>query len=207
MESDKHRDTLLQVLGAEQFSQDSRISVATSEAASRTSVFVFSLSSALVALGLAGTDTPTFVPLMASAFSVLFVIGVFTEVRLVGISLSNVDALRRIDAIRAYYATVHADAPRLLGRPAAEREVVSRSLNVASGWLASLSTTATALGILNSVVAGIALSGSLALIEAARPLIVGAIVGAAFTHAAAFGIYQQRRFRAWEQAAPEPGGV
>lgn len=205
MESDKQRDVLLQVLGAEQFSQDARISVATSEAASRTSVFVFSLSSTLVALGLTGTDTPTFVPLLAGAFSVLFVIGVLTEVRLVGISLSNVDALRRIDAIRAYYATVHPDAPRLLGRPAAEREVVSQSLNVTSGWLASLSTTATMVGILNSVVAGIALSGGLTLIEAARPLIVGALVVAASTHAAAFGFYQQRRFRASELTAPEPG--
>jgi hypothetical protein len=112
---------------------------------------MLTLSSTLVALGSAGTDSSTFLPLACVALPVLAVVGRFTEVRLVGPSLTNVAAQRRVTRIRSFYATVDPDAGAFF--PAAEP--VSTVLDVADGWRASLSTMATMVAIVISAAVGV----------------------------------------------------
>lgn len=102
MDSDDPRADLLTVLTTEHYSQDARASIATTEAGSRASLYMLSLSSTLVALGFTGIDSETFLPLACVALPILAVVGLFSEVRLVGTSLTNVVAQQRLARIRSF---------------------------------------------------------------------------------------------------------
>jgi hypothetical protein len=60
-----------------------------SDAAARSSLYVFSLSSSLVAWGFASQSREVFVPFTAIVLPAIFVLGVFSILRLVDTALEN----------------------------------------------------------------------------------------------------------------------
>src|SRR5262249_33643290 len=83
----------------EHFVLQTAASATVTEAASRTSLYVFSLSSSLVAMGFVSQSPHTFRLFAAAILPALFVLGVFTVVRLVDTGLENQQFLRGIARI------------------------------------------------------------------------------------------------------------
>lgn len=96
----------LSALVTEHFVLQSASSTTVSEAGSRASLYVFSLSSSLVALGFASQSPNLLEPLVATILPGLFLLGCFTVVRLVDTTVENNRNLRAIAHIRRYYQTL-----------------------------------------------------------------------------------------------------
>ena len=101
---------LLTALTTQQFALQSAASTTVSEAVGRASIFLGVLSSSLIALGLSA-DRPHFlVPLLAVLTPTIFLLGLFTVVRLVDTSGENLLHLTEMARIRAYYTTLSPEA-------------------------------------------------------------------------------------------------
>jgi hypothetical protein len=100
----------MSALVTEHFVLQTAASATVTEAASRTSLYVFSLSSSLVAMGFVSQFPQTFRLFAAAILPALFVLGLFTTVRLVDTGIENQQFLRRIARIRAYYRTLTPEA-------------------------------------------------------------------------------------------------
>jgi hypothetical protein len=195
--SDDHtarEQMFLTALTTEHFGLQAAASTTVSEASSRASLYMFTLSSSLVAMGFSAR-TDAFVPLLVTVLPVVVVLGVFTVVRLVDTGVQNVQVLAGIARIRAHYRTLSPGAaaffPEMGGDvPAAGLAV----MGLRRHRLLGLSTAASMVSAINSVVAGVGAALWLTRL-APRPVAIsaGALVGATF--AAAFLVYQDRRYR------------
>lgn len=148
------RALLLSALTTEHFVLQTAASSTISEAAARSSLYVFSLSSALVAMGFTA-QTGVFLPFVSAVLPAVFVLGLFTVVRLVDTVLENMEYLAGIARIRAHYRALAPEAGELFaarhGRWPERIDTPSlRMGNVA----AFLGTTASMVAMINSVVAG-----------------------------------------------------
>jgi len=151
---------LRSAMTTEHFVLQGAASATTAEAASRSSLYMLALSSSLVAIGFTSRSPEVFLPFVAAVLPVNFLVGLITTIRLMDITLENLQYLTNIAGIRAYYRTIS---------PAAEAYFSARTgrwpeaAYTPSGRLgpliASLGTTATMIAIVNNVVgaAGIAL--------------------------------------------------
>jgi hypothetical protein len=79
--------------------------VTVSEASSRASLYMLTLSSALVAYGFLA-DTHVAAAYLGVVLPIVFVLGIFTWERLVQTALENIIAVAAIQRIRRYYATL-----------------------------------------------------------------------------------------------------
>jgi hypothetical protein len=78
-------------------------------------VYLSCVSSSLVAFGFFAAATHRRAPVVATVLPALLVLGVFTFVRMVETSVENMVFLRRIEAIRRYYATLDPAAAAFFG--------------------------------------------------------------------------------------------
>jgi hypothetical protein len=149
------RTALLSMLTTEHFVLQTAANGTISEAAARTSLFVMTLSSALVAMGFASRSREVFVPFVATVLPSVFVLGVFTVVRLIDTALENQQYLAGIARIRAHYRTLGPEAAELFsadtGRWPEARAVPSLGLGA---LVAFLGTSASTVAFIDSVVAG-----------------------------------------------------
>jgi hypothetical protein len=182
------------VLTTEHFALQSAASTTVAEASSRASLYVFTLSSSLVALGFA-VKTDAFGPLIVTVVPVIVVLGIFTTVRLVDTGVQNLQLLSAIAHIRAYYRTLASDAPSYFpahGDDEAADALASMALRRRPAT--ALFTMASMVALVNSVVAA---AGTTLLVDqwSARSvaLVVGAFVAVVFT--TAFYAYQAYRYR------------
>jgi hypothetical protein len=83
MNDDADRSALLLALTTEHFVVQSAASTIAAESATRATLYVMSLSSSLVAMGFAAQSETGFVPLAAGVIPTVFLLGVFTIVRLI----------------------------------------------------------------------------------------------------------------------------
>jgi len=99
-------------LGADDqhFALQSAAVATTSEASSRTSIYLLSLSSSLVAIGFASQSPTAFAPLVATVLPAMVVLGILTLIRLVDISSEYRRCLIGIAHIRSYYRTLGPEA-------------------------------------------------------------------------------------------------
>jgi hypothetical protein len=81
---------LISALPTEHYVLQSAISANTSEVGTRASLYLFSLSSSLAALGFASRSPELFVPFVAIVLPAIFILGLFTAVRLVDSNLEGV---------------------------------------------------------------------------------------------------------------------
>jgi hypothetical protein len=142
-------------LGNEYFVLQSAASTTVSESGTRASLYVFSLSSTLVAVGFVSQSQRGFGPFLAVVFPTLFVLGVFTMVRLVDTGVQNVSYLRGMVRIRRYWADLAPDAQAFFGTSDADDvHAALASLAVSYGRTAELFTIASMIATVNSVVGG-----------------------------------------------------
>jgi len=204
--TDTDRDALLTALTTEHFVLQSAASTTVTESSARASLYLMTLSSSLVAIGFT-FESAAFAPMTATVIPVIFVLGVFTVVRLVDTGVENVAHLTRISQIRAFYRTLGPSAATYFpttGRSA--DETVSRitgqpeaTAQPAGHWMGAkaLFTMASMIAVLNSIVAGANLT--LAVRQGSNTTL--AFIAGAIGFCASFATflwYQNRRYATFD---------
>ncbi len=177
----------------EHFVLESARSITVSESSTRASIYLTTLSSALVAFGfLSGTGYA--LGYLAVVIPVVVVLGVFTYERLVETSLEDVAALDSIQRIRGYYRRLLPGADRYFPAPHgphAPNEMLD--IGRRASWRGVFFTLSTAIAVVNSIVAGAGVALLLAQAAAAAAAVtIGVVV--AVVLAVAHGLYQERRY-------------
>lgn len=173
-------DALLSALTTEHFVLQSARGVITSEGAARATLYVGAVSSALVALGFTSElGSEAYAWFLAAVLPALVVLGEFTFVRLVEVSVEDLRYLRQIQRIRQYYATLSADAGRFF--PNAGDDVGDASLfrfmGLGARRMQTLFTAATAVAAINAIITGVGIAALVRWLDA--PVAVAAVVGIA----------------------------
>jgi hypothetical protein len=155
MDDDARRSALLTALTTEHFVLQTAASSTISEAAARSSLYVFALSSSVVAMGFTSQSPDAFRPFVAAVLPAVFLLGIFTVVRLVDTVLENSQYLAGIARIRGYYRTLSPEAETYFAAETGRWPESSAAPALALGpTLAFLGTTASMIAFINSVVAG-----------------------------------------------------
>jgi hypothetical protein len=144
----------------EHFVLQSAASATSSDAASRSSLYMLALSSSLIAIGFTTRSPDVFLTFSAVVLPVIFLLGLLTTVRLVDIVLEHQQYLSSIARVRAYYRTLGPAAETYFSKETGRWPESSYSPSTRLGPLmASLSTTATMVALVNNMVgaAGVAL--------------------------------------------------
>jgi hypothetical protein len=205
----------LTTLTTEHFTLQGARAATIGESTARANIFVFALSSTLVALGFIGQVTD-----LGDAFRIfalvvlptLYVLGVFTFVRLVESSVEDLYYGRAVNRIRSYYRRELGDDARYLllgGHDDVQGVLSNMGIPRASRWQLYF-TLATMVAVLDAVVGGSAvafLAGSLG-VATWLAVVLGAI---ASTASAVAMVRWQRRFHqstseATETLFPSPAG-
>jgi len=179
----------------EQFVQQSVRGVTVSESGSRASLYMFTLSSALIAYGFLA-DTHVAAAYLGVVLPIVFLLGIFTWERLVQTALEDVIAVGAIQRIRRYYATLLPGADHFFPQPT-DRTAVHELLDIGtrSSWRGVMFTTSSAILAVNCIVGGTGIA--LALREAglmkATSIVIGVLAGLVLFITLAS--YQLRRFR------------
>jgi hypothetical protein len=106
-------------------------------------------------MGFAANSRDVFLPFAAAVLPALFVLGVFTTVRLVDSAIENMRYLDGIARIRGYYRTLTPEAAELFAaRWGRWPEAGSEPSQALGSLVAFLTTTASMVAFINSVVAG-----------------------------------------------------
>ncbi len=195
-----HTD-LLTALTTEHFVLQTASNATYAEASARSTLYVMALSSSLVAIGFVAGSTQALIPFAATVLPAVFLLGIFTVVRLVETTLENMHCLRGIARIRGYYRTLGPEAARQfstkLGRwPEAE----TPSLRLGRA-LAFFGTTASMIAVINNVVAGAAVALLARYVDPSAPGWMAAAAGivGALVLTGLFYRYQRWRFEDWDR--------
>jgi len=186
----------MSALTTEHFVLQGALSVNTSEVGTRASLYLFSLSSALVALGFASRSPERFVPFVSIVVPALFILGVFTAIRLVDSNLEGILYLNGIARIREYYRTLGPDAVEQFsvqfGRWPENPAWPPLRMGPFVGFI---TTTASMVAFLNSILAGVGVSMLVGGLVRERQTVVAVVVGAgvALVLMALFFVYQKWR--------------
>ena len=155
MNDTESKAAFMTALTTEHFVLQTAANATVSEAAARSSLYVFSLSSSLVAIGFASRSREALVPFLATVLSSLFVLGLFTIVRLVDTTLENMRCLTGIARIRGYYRTLTPEAAvYFAGRHGRWPEGHTPSLGLGP-VVAFFTTSASMIAFINNIVAGV----------------------------------------------------
>lgn len=178
----------------EHFVLESARGITVSESSSRASLYLMTLSSALVAFGFLAS-TSYALGFLGVVIPIVFLLGVFTYVRLVQTSLEDVAALASIQRIRRYYGKLLPGADRYFPIPqgAVPNELLEMGqLGYRRGIFFTISS---AIGVVNSMVGGVgvALGVHAVLPDDVRSAFVSGLLAAAFM-AALHAWYQARRY-------------
>jgi hypothetical protein len=174
------RQELLAALTTEHFTLQGARAQTASESASRASLYILSVSSTLVALGFIGQASQTgetFDVFSLTVLPTLYVLGVFTFVRVVECGAEDFRYGVAINRIRNYYTQIAGDQARLflLSGHDDARGVFANAAVPVEGRRQYF-TFATVVAVINSVVGGSAIA-----------ITVGAIAGASLGVAAGAG--------------------
>jgi hypothetical protein len=146
--------TLLSALTTEHFVLQTASNATYAEASARSTLYVMALSSSLVAIGFVSGSTEALIPFAAIVVPAVFLLGIFTVVRLAETALENLHCLRGIARIRGYYRTLGPEAARQFSAEYGRwPEVEGPALRLGRA-LAFFGTTASMIAVLNNVVAG-----------------------------------------------------
>jgi hypothetical protein len=195
---------LLSALTTEHFVLQTANSSTYLEASARSQLYVMALSSSLVAIGFLAGSARVVMPFAAAVLPAIFVLGVFTILRLVDTGLESMHYLVGIARIRGFYRTLGPDAALHFasknGRWPEAKSPASRLGPV----LGLLGTTASMIAVLNNLVAG---AGIALLVHAFRPSAPGYIgpaagVAGALMLTLMFYAYQRWRFAEFDSTDP-----
>ena len=208
MDEQSQRTALLSALTTEHFVLQTANNSTYSEASARSTLYVMALSSSLVAMGFLSGSADVLIPFAATVLPAIFLLGIFTVIRLVETALESMHYLDGIARIRGYYRTLGPDAARHFA-PENGRwpEVESPAVRLGP-LLAFFGTTASMIAVINNVVAGagIALLTRLFSPSAPRWIDVAAGVVGAFVLTLLFYVYQRWRFSEFDARSREHMG-
>jgi predicted signal transduction protein with EAL and GGDEF domain len=190
------RAELLSVLNTEYFVLQGASTASISEAGSRSSLYLLSLSSALVSLGFVlGAAREVFIPFATGALIVVFVLGWFTVARLMDTTVENIRALRAMARIRRFYHDLHPAAPSFFATSGKEETDAAAMLAIRSPTRAYFGTMASMIGAVNSVVGGSGIA--LLATSAGMPLIIAITLAIVIASTLVIGVLlaQRRRFQ------------
>jgi uncharacterized membrane protein len=158
MDEQSQRNAMLSALTTEHFVLQTANNSTYSEASARSTLYVMALSSSLVAMGFVASSTDLLVPFAAVSLPAVFLLGIFTIVRLVESSLESMQYLHGIARIRGFYRTLGPEAARHFA-PEYGRwpEVEPPALRFGPA-LAFFGTTAAMIAVINNVVAGVGMA-------------------------------------------------
>jgi hypothetical protein len=189
----------MSALVTEHYVLQATASATVSEAAARASLYVYSLSSSLVAMGFTSRSSEVFRPFAAAVLPAVFILGLFTVARLVDTGIEYQQALRGIARIRGYYRTLTPEAVNYFsaenGRWPERRSSAPRFWS--GSFVALLTTAASMIAFTNSVVAGACVALLVAGLMGSDRIGLSLCLGAAAAVAlmAVFLAYQKRRYR------------
>src|SRR5262252_4450813 len=103
MDDHSQRTALHSAMTTEHFVLQTANSATYSEASARSTLYVITLSSSLVAMGFVSGSKEILIPFAAIVLPALFLLGIFTVVRLVETALESLHYLDGIAHIRGYY--------------------------------------------------------------------------------------------------------
>jgi hypothetical protein len=158
MDAQSERNALLSALTTEHFVLQTANNSTYSEASARSTLYVMALSSSLVAMGFVASSNDLLTPFAFILLPAVFLLGIFTVVRLVESALESMQCLTGIARIRGYYRTLGPEAGRYFA-PKHGRwpEVEPPALRFGPA-LAFFGTTASMIAVINNVVAGVGIA-------------------------------------------------
>ncbi|MDN4597254.1 hypothetical protein [Leifsonia virtsii] len=177
----------------EHFVLESARGITVSESSSRASLYLMTLSSALVAFGFLAA-TPFAFGFLGVIIPVVVILGVFTYERLVQTSLEDVAALASIQRIRRYYAGLLPGAGAYFPMPAGRAPNELLEIGQRGYRRGVFFTISSAIAIVNSMVAGVGVSLLVYLPSRSLPLSIAVGVAAAIVLIVVHGAYQETRY-------------
>ena len=195
MDEESERTALLSALTTEHFVLQTANNSTYSEASARSTLYVMALSSSLVAMGFVAGSTDLLVPFAAISLPAVFVLGIFTVIRLVESALESMQYLTGIARIRGYYRTLGSEAARHFA-PEHGRwpEIEPPALRFGSA-LAFFGTTASMIAVINNVVAGVGMALLTRFLSPSAPSWVDAVAGIAGALILTWVFYAYQRWR------------
>jgi hypothetical protein len=191
-DTDPNATALNSAVGTELFVLQSVASSTIAEAGTRSTIYLSTLSSGLVAIGFAGGSPALLATLTFTVFPTIFMLGWFTVVRLVDTSVENITVRRRMVRIREHFVSLHPSGPDLISLDNPR----TGELGVRYSRSSFLFTMASMIGTVNSVLGGVLVALVLIFGGAVEPLLAqisGVIVGLILL--AATLMYERRRIR------------
>lgn len=183
----------ISALVTEHFVLQSARSTTVSESVGRSAVYLTCVSSALIAFGFFAAAIHHLAPVVATVLPALIILGIFTFVRMVETSVENVVFLRRIEAIRRYYATLDPAAPAFFASTdGTDAAAALASTGMRAGAIEMLFTGASMIAAVTSILTGA--GTALLLNTAGAPLSADIAVGIAVAFAA-FGLHMRWMYR------------
>jgi hypothetical protein len=196
MNGPKPSAAFISALTTEHFVLQTAASSTIAEAGVRSSLYVFAVSSSLVAMGFVAQLPGVFLPFVAAVLPAVFLMGLMTVVRLVDLILENQQYLAGIARIRSRYRSLGPEAAQSFAPAYGRWPEAAEVPSLRHGPLiATLGTTATMVAFINSVIGGAGVALLLASVfgQGRRFLAVGGGVSAAVVLSAVFVVYQQWR--------------
>jgi hypothetical protein len=195
MDDDARRTALLSALTTEHFVLQTASTSTISEAAGRSSLYIFALSSSLVALGFLSQSPDALVPFVAVVLPALFILGILTVVRLVDTVAENMQYLAGIARIRGHYRSLIPDADAYFSAETGRWPEASADPALFHGpIIAFFGTTASMIAFIDSVVAGVGFT-LLVTTLVGVPLVLGVISGVAAVVILMFVFLRYERWR------------
>ena len=184
-------------VGTELFVLQAVAGATIAEAGTRSTIYLSTLSSGLVAIGFAGGSPALLATLIFSVFPTIFMLGWFTVVRLVDTSVENITVRRRMRRIREYLISLHPSGSDVISLD----DPRTGELGVRYSRGSFLFTMASMVGAVNAVLGG-ALAALVLIIGLGVPQLPAQLVGTAagLMLLGATLTYERRRIRA---ASPE----
>jgi hypothetical protein len=197
MDEKEPRSAFMSALTTEHFVLQSALSANTSEVGARASLYLFSLSSSLVALGFASQSPELFGPFVAIVLPAVFILGLFTAVRLVDSNLEGMLFLNGIARIRKSYRTLAPEAAEQFSAESGRwpENQVWPALQMGP-FVGFLTTTASMIAFINSIVAGVGVALLAGRLLRENQTLLASLIGAgvALVLMAAFLAYQKWRY-------------
>jgi hypothetical protein len=195
--ADDNRQLLVAAMTSEHFVMQGAVSNAVNEGGSRANMYLGVLSGSLVAMGFATQTEAIFVPFVATVLPAIFVMGIFTVLRLVDISIDSTKALITISRIHRYYRELGGEAAEIFDMRMGRWPETSNPADRLGTLVAYWTSAASMIAAINSLVgaAGLTLLLHLAF---DRGLLASIAAGAAAAIALLFGFHQLQRMRVTE---------
>jgi hypothetical protein len=206
MDEQSERTALLSALTTEHFVLQTANNSTYSEASARSTLYVMALSSSLVAMGFVAGSANVFIPFAAIVLPAIFVLGVFTVVRLVETALESMHCLHGIARIRGYYRSLSPEAARQLPPETGRWPEVEPPALRLGARLAFFGTTASMIAVINNVVAGVGIALLTRFLNPSAPswLEVAAGIVGTLVLTWLFYAYQRWRFREYAGTHENP---